>query len=242
MTEVLSDEVLTAYLDGALPEAERRQVEAALADDALAQNRLKALELPQAEIKAAFDDLLAAAPDAPNLPPVEQTRRHRAAWGLAAALVLGAMLGASWPLFSRPAPSSDWKMDVAQYQALYVPQTLAQPAASHQANSTKLADLSQALGHDLAQALTAKGLDFRRAQMLGRNGQPLVQIAYVAPDGTPIALCVTPVDEADYDLRSESLVGLAASHWAQGGFGFVVIGGTDQGFVTKIARDLQGRI
>ena len=239
MSGPISDETLTAYLDGELDAATRKSVEEALQRDANLAIRLGELDVPVDGIVSAFDTVLSDAPEFPN-PQPERTQKiwFRTA-GLAAALAAGLAIGLMWSFSS---DRLDWKVAVANYQVLYVPATLGFPPPDPEQAERTIADLSEALGRDLSPAREPSGLSFRRAQMLGLDGAPLVQMAYVSASSIPFAICVTPVNEGDYAPRTETLSGLSASHWVENGVGFLVIGGQDLEFVEEVARDLYSRI
>ena len=94
----------------------------------------------------------------------------------------------------------------------------------------------------MTQARFVDCLDIRSAQMLGLEGKPLVQMAYLSDDKTPFAICITEVGSADYEPKSEPIEGLAAAHWVKDGFGYLVIGGKDSEFVKKIAENIHTKI
>lgn len=242
MNETISNEDLTAYLDGELAEGERRRIEEAVAADADLAARLEALDVPVGAAKPLFDALLDSAPECPPVQSAARPSRLFPRMAAAGLLVLGIGIGVVWsPLAKRDTPS-DWKMAVANYQVLYVPETLAGGPADPEHAATDLARLSGTLGRDLSRAVSVEGLRFRRAQMLGLEAEPLVQIAYLGDDDVPFAICVTPVDDPSYAPRTEHLAGLAAAHWVADGFGFLVIGGDDLDFVRGVAARLQGSL
>jgi len=240
MTDI-TDEMLTAYLDGELSGDELRKVEEAIETDARLPARIEALDVPRDEIKAAFDDMLLTSPAVPEIPSAAAPTRHMAPLAMAASLVLGVAIGAWW-FGSQSTGADDWKVAVAQYQVLYVPETLIADAPSQSAIEENLQVLSANLGRDLSNAQDANGLEFRRAQMLGLNGSPLVQMAYVSSDGVPFAICVTEVGGGDQSVQTDVLEGLASAYWTDGGYGFLVIGGNDIDFVNSVASDLIGQI
>lgn len=241
MTSTISDETLTAFLDGELSDEERRNVEAAIAADPALAARLEALDIPVADIKTAFDALLKTAP----APVHGSAPRSRVSWStraaVAAVFAIGVLVGVWSPWLTRQA-DTDWKMAVANYQVLYVPETLAGKEPAPDQATEKLSQLSEKLGRDLESAITVEGLSYRRAQMLGLGSEPLVQIAYLSDGNEPFAICITPVDEPSYGPEAEMLAGLASAHWVDDGFGFLVIGGGDLNQVNSIASDLKGRI
>ena len=246
MNKTVTDEQLTAYLDGEMSENERQTVDDALAGDRDLRMRLGSLELPNDAIKATFDDLLASAPAMPTLPAPSAANQNRSARlapaALAAALLFGIVIGAGGLSSMRVADEPDWKLAVANYQVLYVTETLTSVAPPAADDPVNLASLSEALGRDLTGARNADGLEFRRAQLLGFEGQPLVQIAYLSAANEPFAICVTRVSQGDSAPETETIEGLASAHWVRDGFGYLIIGGNDLGFVGKLADDLKARI
>ena len=190
-TPDISDEELTAYLDGELPPEKRDAIDRGLeGDDALAA-RLAALEIP---IDLLREGAAAALQEAPAYPT--QARPGRIGQGAlvaASVAVLALGLGVFWTM--RPAPTQDWVLAVANYQSLYVTETLAasEPEEERQA---RLTTLSEALGTDLTPLLGVGEIEYRRAQLLGFEGEPLVQVAYLK-NGVPIAICITRVPGED---------------------------------------------
>ena len=83
------------------------------------------------------------------------------------------------------------------------------------------------------------GLDYRKGQTLGFDGAPLAQLAFLTPDGTPIAFCI--LREGDQDnsaMRVGAVEGLAAAEWSRDGYSFLLVGGQDQELIEKAARVL----
>ena len=67
MSEI-TDEDLTAFLDGELGAEDAARVSAALAASPELEARLNALQVPLAGMRSAFEGVLAQAPEAPELP------------------------------------------------------------------------------------------------------------------------------------------------------------------------------
>ncbi|MEM8837243.1 MAG: hypothetical protein AAGE89_04060 [Pseudomonadota bacterium] len=242
MTRTFSDADLTAYLDGELDLASERELEVALARDPDLVGRLEALDFPRDEVKTAFDTLLDKAPPPPVRPKATPRTGQFRPLLIAASLTIGIAIGS---FVSSPVNhdlTDDWKLAVANYQVLYVTETLAPDDPDPEGTEARIEAFSETLGRDLRPALNSVGLTFRRTQMLGLNGAPLVQMAYLSEGGVPFAICITRVDETDYAPRAETLIGQAAAHWVDDGIGFLVIGGADEAFVENIARDLSARL
>ena len=136
-----------------------------------------------------------------------------------------------------------WMAVAANYQVLYTKQTLDVPSPDTDVSAQMVAEVSQLIGRDLTAALKVDGLTFKRAQVLGFKGRPLIQIAYVNELGEPFALCVIAMkDVADQPAKVRAFSGLSAAHWKRDGFGYLLIGGKDNAAVADWAQDLQTEI
>ena len=231
----ITDERLTAYLDGELEKEDAAEIEAALAASAELADRLAALDVPIGQIRAAFDQTLDLAPPAPPLPPV--TKQNTTPWlaAIAAAAVLGFGLGGV--MFRQASP--DWTEVVANYQSLYVTDTLAAPPLAPPEQRMSVAALSGRLGVDLVPLIDLDDIQFRRAQMLGFNGEPLVQMAYFAEGAVPIAICVTPITGPDTATNHSRMFGMEAVSWTANGHGYLIIGGDDPSLVKALAEQVR---
>lgn len=237
-----TDEDLTAFLDGEADAALAEAIETALGSDPALNDRLAALDVPMAALQAGFDDLLGAAPAMPKaeVPTISLAiepnvialapARRWGGWAAAAAVVLAFGLGAYGGYsVDKPEKSLTWMQAAASYQALYVPTTLAIASPDVASGQAQLANVSGVVGQDLTGVQTIDGLDFKRAQVLGYNGKPLIQIAYVNGAGEPMALCVIKLDgPAEQKVVTQTMNGLAAASWKADGYGYLLIGGSDQ--------------
>lgn len=224
-----SDEDLTAFLDGEADRNLSARIESALAVDQGVSARLEELSVPMDALNAAGAILAASAPEMQALPPRAPERRAKN-WGVAgmaaASLVIGIGIGA---LALRPAPAEEpaaWIAAIAAYQVLYVPETIANADQSLAQTAAVLQRFSEAGSSAAADLREIEGLTFARAQILGLGSRPLLQVAYADSDGQPVAICAVRVTEADRDFETDVIDGLAATHWVEGGIGYLVIGGT----------------
>lgn len=239
-TSTYTDEDLTAFLDGALPQKRLDAIAAAVAVDPALGARLQALRLPMGVLKADFAQLLGQAPAMPALSLPEPATAF--AWrGLAAALVVGVVLGAgAWAL--RPQPR-DWMDFVAAYQALYVPATLSDIAPTKAQATAQLADLSARLGLDLEGVQANPALQYRRGQVLGYEGALLVQLAFQSADGTPIAFCILQEPrQTAQGFAPGQREGMQTVAWARGGYGFLLIGGKDAKAIIAAAEQIDAAL
>ncbi|MEL7125628.1 MAG: hypothetical protein AAGK30_05335 [Pseudomonadota bacterium] len=231
-----SDEELTAFLDGEANDALSAEIGNALETDAVLGARLEALDIPMAPLAEAYNALLADAPPMPVLPDAStgNGRATRFGWGwgigtfgtgLAAGLAVAVFTGFGQP---EPAPPPGWAAFVASYQSLFTPETLASVSLTEAERAAQLAEVSAALGLDLTSVPDAEGLTLKRAQVLGFNGKPLVQLAYQRADGTPVALCIIPAGPDGKAVSMGVAQGMELARWNTPGFGFLLIGGQDQ--------------
>lgn len=252
-----SNEDLTAYLDQEADADLVRALEAALESDLDLANRLESLRFPKDILAAAFNDQLAAAPPMPELPParieIPQAANEPTAprWmgfftggatGLVAGIAAAFIFGVNTNTVEQTQPG--WLEIVANYQMLYVPETL-DPAQTTQVSGTAadqlaaLETLSTAVAVDLTTLENVPGLTFRRAQRLGFRGKTLIQIAYSLPDGTPVAICILPSESQQKAPRSQALAGMAAADWTTGTHGVLIIGGENQAVIDDLAERVQ---
>lgn len=237
-----SDETLKSYLDGALPEAEAKALEQAMSTDEALQRRLMALDTfaaPVAETfqnlpgEARLESLRAALPTAKP-----QSPRWWTGAAMAASVAVGALVGSQF-LPSGSTEATGWRMEVARYQALYVPETVAYLGGDPNKLATEMARASKAVGLDLDLEALAEvdDLTLRRAQVLGFEGQPLIQMVYTDPKGTPFALCI--MADAEGSEGPEILVGLATHTWESGTHGFILVGGDQLDKINDITKRLR---
>jgi anti-sigma factor RsiW len=236
-TRTFSDEDLTAFLDGEAEMGLSQAIEDAQAADPVLRQRLEELGTAFDALPRAFKPLLNAAPDMPDLPKARNAYPMRAAPSLMmASLVLGVGLG--FLLTNRNGPSStDWMQSVAEYQVLYVPETLTSVAQSTARQAADLARLGGVLDLDLGPAQDGDTLTFKRGQLLGFEGQSLVQLAYLAPGEVPVALCIIDLGElADTNVVATRMLGMSAAHWQRGKHAFLLIGGQDDALIKDAAE------
>lgn len=251
MKTIFSDEELTAYLDGVIaPDIAAKISAAAKSDPALAR-RISGLTIDTGTLMSAFEPALGVARtrnlahklDCANSREVaNRYKRPDGLWkaaSYAATLVAGAAI--SWALLS---PKPDWRIEVAHYQALYVPETLMSIAPDAARLHTEFFRASNALDLSLDSVAFSdvEGLLLRRAQVLGFEGATLVQIAFTLPDGSPVAFCILQKSGPATDLKSDSILGQAVASWSTPTHRFLAIGDTDITEIMAFAKQLQLRI
>lgn len=240
-----TDEELTAYLDGEADADLHARVQLALASDAVLSDRLQSLDLPAAALRDAFSPEVLGAPQMPEglLPAPRETRTPlRLVASIAVAFGLGVVSSYMLQPGPQPAKEPGWKAVVASYQSLYVTDTVDIAAQAPEITADVLTGFGGSHGIDLSPAQTVEGLEFKRAQLLGFKGKPLLQMAYLAPGGVPVALCIIRSNGDDKPMQSEVLAEMATASWVSDGVGYLLIGGQDQEFINSVAEDIRGNL
>lgn len=249
-TVPIKDEDLVAYLDGALEDGRRTEIEAALAQDATLGRRLAALDIDKEALRAAFEAVAATAPTERLHKHLDwqaarlRWRRARSPWvNIAAAVVLGVALGYVVGFSTADDAPKSWQSAIADYQALYTNATLASIPDNVEMKRREIALVSMRIGLPLTlEALQVPGLEFKRAQILEFKGRPLAQFAFLDQSGRPIAFCVIHSDTPDGPIRLDSYRGLPAALWSRNGYGFIVIGGTQSEALERVATTLASQL
>jgi anti-sigma factor RsiW len=245
-----TDEELVGYLDGQIEPTRWNEIDTALAQDQALAARLAALEIDNGKLIAAFDAVTLAAPvdrlrarlntQAPRPAPRQRLPRWTA---IAAALIAGLALGYVAGASNLVRASKDWHVAVADYQALYTKATLAAITEDRARQQPEVADVAEKLGLPVAfEALQIPGLAFKRAQLLGFEGRPIAQFAYLDAHGQPVAFCVTSTGKGDSAMEAERFGALRAMSWSKNGFGFIVIGAIEADTLKDAAELLAKRI
>lgn len=257
-TTIPSDEALTAYLDGELPPTEAARLEALLETDAELAARLEFLSRASLPFAQAFDPLLSQAPKAeleailsrlsaaPVATPANPGRR-RFIGALAACLVAGVIADRAFIGLSRklaaPDESSEWRATVAEYIALYTPETLAGPVPSFSAQEAQLAAVEARLGLSLSpEAVALSGIDFKRAMLLQYDDKPLAQLAYLDPETGPLALCIVRSDDGARPPVAEARKGMNVVYWSDKTHAFMLIGRAPPQRMQALAADVRTRL
>ncbi|MCF6321979.1 MAG: hypothetical protein L3J32_09455 [Rhizobiaceae bacterium] len=239
-----SDEELTAFLDGEFDHARADEIREAVANNFDIQARLKALALDKSEINSAFEQLLDAAPQMPELPQSDAARHSVSSYrtmGLVAAFSFVFLIGGLFAgYFAGQNEEENWREFVATYQALYINATLASIDQDAEAASAELEVVSKATGKtiELAQMVEQTQLDYKRAQILGFEGRPLMQLTFLSKLGEPIALCIIrSKDSENSDIVVSDMRGMLAASWAKDGYEYLLIGGRDATLIESAAKE-----
>jgi anti-sigma factor RsiW len=86
------------------------------------------------------------------------------------------------------------------------------------------------------------GLEFKRAQVLAFERQPLIQFAYRNREQTTIAFYAMRTQAPDEPVHISVINGLATAFWNRAGYGYMVISGTDESAIQALAQTLEQHI
>ncbi|MBW9116068.1 anti-sigma factor [Rhizobium cauense] len=253
-----SDEELTAYIDGELPDADISRIDVLLGSNERVAERLEFLSRSSLSFKQAFEPLLAAAPKAKldamlgvvpaEAKPAPARPDRRALLGaLAACLVAGIVVDRTVMAVRNrshaPDESSEWRAVVAEYIALYTADTLAGPTPSVEAQAAQLSRFEDKLGLSLSpEAVSLPGIEFKRAQLLQYDDKPLAQIAYLDAETGPLALCIVRSDVGVKDPDVEGRHGMNVVYWSNATHAFMLIGRIPIDQMQDLAEDVRKRI
>lgn len=244
---MFSDEQLRDYLAGTLPSEDAARLEEEVAQDPALGARLFDLDYARATpLRDAFEPV----PDAARLKDLETlvlnanvdgaTSKPQVSWKWSAATAAAAFAVGAF-LFSGPTGQDEpsWQDQVAVYQTLYVAETLASTVTNDEELTVQLERSARAVGRTLPLDIVGnlEGMKLLRAQVLGFEGAPLIQMAYLSDDGVPVALCAIRLTApATDELTLETLSGLPVVHWSDGRFGYMVVGDIEGSLLMEIAE------
>ena len=239
-----TDEELTAYLDGELKAAKIAEIDEALANEETLRARLDALSINKDYLKNAFSALLDEAPTmAPIIiaPPKWNFQQMAAAAVVALTIGLGASVFLP-ELSEKKAPG--WRAYVASYQALYSHATLANVDLTEEAAKAELTRVSAAIGKNFDYTIFSEdqNLSYKRSQILSFKGKPLIQLAFLTPDGKPIALCIIRKDGSNKQIQLGEAEGMKSAFWSDDGYEYLLIGGADKALIEKTASYYSQRL
>ena len=267
-----SDDELTAYLDNEADYARIELINEALRHDMDLRQRLDALRIDRQGLSEALAPLLGAAPKYPlQGSPNDQTTRAKQppttshkpgfnfSWRPALAMsmvlvLLGVGIGWAGNRYWAPVNESQWRYYAAVYQALYINSTLSHLERPEDQLHSELKRVSAVLGKSLSldKLAISESLEYKRAQVLGYEGQPLIQLAFLSSVDAPVALCIMRTPPADQrasdgdtphtEVRLTEMEGMSAAIWERGGFSYLLIGGNDDMLIGDIAHQFANTI
>jgi anti-sigma factor RsiW len=242
MNHPLADEQLHAYVDNALTDEERREVERWVAADADAGQRVRAYLEQNLGLHALYDSVLTE-PHALDVRPPRRAANASQWLALAATLVLGIGIGIGWRGWQG---GTNGSVTIAREAALahvaYVPEVrhpVEVPAAEEK---HLVAWLSKRLDAPLrAPSLTSFGYQLLGGRLLpptsSRDPAPLALLMYENPQGKRLSLLVKrEANNAETSFRFSEDQGARVFYWIDGPFGYALAGDIERDELQKIAR------
>lgn len=240
---------LLRYIDGDLDDAERALVEEALSQDQNLRDQLDAMLISDLPFADAFNDhMTLPVPDSLRRSveqmsenalqeesqvsddTAEKPRRRVPYFAMAATFVLGVGIGLladinkTVPGAAMPA----WVNSVVEYHRLYTRETVAQAEGGLAAAQPVLDRLKQSHGMQInVPDLKPLGFDFKRAQLLGLETRPLLQMVYMGDTGHPMAFCLAPAEAGAFEDTPVEIVEMThmwVATWRENGIDYVLVG------------------
>jgi anti-sigma factor RsiW len=257
------DELLVAYLDGALENESLTAIERRLASEPDLQHRLSALRRSDRRFGDAFAILLAGAPadrlaamvrDATVQRPTPAGQVVTRRWAMAAAALAIFAAGALAGYLIRPpaaplgpevaaADPPNWRQAVAGYQSYISAETMEIIAGDPTAIGAEVAAAGTKLSLDLtADSLALEHVYLKRVQLFDYRDRPLVQFAYLSPADGPISFCIIANGRPDEAMEFEQRDGFNIVYWNKDGRGYLVIGRATRETLESLAGDLAQRV
>lgn len=238
-----TEEKLSAFLDGELPAAEMREIEAALARNPALQAELEALMAADALAQDEFAALLrepvpaALAAAVRNAPDVGAANVGRAPsgsrWLAAAAVVLALGLGGAGGYMAGLSQGTQvaapgWLEDIADYHRVYAGQDRHLVEVGAEEAEHIRTWLSATIGAPVPTPdLSAHGLTFRGARLLVAAGKPVAQLMYTDPENRVVALCLVATETPREGVATRTIGAFDMVSWGGDGANYVIVG--DQG-------------
>jgi anti-sigma factor RsiW len=236
------DEQLHAYVDNALTDDERRDVETWIAQDPEAGQRVRAYLEQNLALHALFDPVLGES-HAVQVPP-----RRRAANGprwlaLAASLVLGVGIGFTLRAWQAgPSGAISIAREAALAHVAYVPEVRHPVEVTAAEEKHLVAWLSKRLDAPLrAPSLSAFGYQLLGGRLLpstsDRDPAPVALLMYENPQGKRLTLLVKrEANNSETSFRFTEDQGARVFYWIDGPFGYALAGDLQREELQKIAR------
>jgi anti-sigma factor RsiW len=187
------------------------------------------------------------------LTSANQPRRASLRWAgiggaLAASFVAGIGTRSIWPSVMGPSSTAgqgatkaaEWVEAVANYQAMYVRDTVDRPADNKDRAVSVIAEFQVKTQATLVVPdLTSAGFAFKRVQRLSFNNKPLLQIAYLPTVGLTGAICMMQSETSgDVALQAHQLHRLSLVTWQRQGLSYVFVADAEIATVKAIGEKL----
>jgi anti-sigma factor RsiW len=255
---------LQAYVDAALPEARRAEVEAYLAADPAEAERLRSYQTQTQALRGLYnpvldepvpESLLALA----SRPPAGggSDKALLARWSLqriAAGFVIALVSGlAGWMIHDRYPPAESLARaqpaslthQAAVAHAVFSPDVRRPVEVAAQQEDQLVAWLSKRLGTPVRPPkLGAQGFELIGGRLLPGNSGPVAQFMYQDASGQRLTLYVSTENTANRDtaFRFAQEGSVNVFYWIDGKFGYALSAGMDKGRLAAVATAVYDQI
>lgn len=246
------DDLLQAFVDGALAPAERAAVEAALQGDAALARRVLRLAEQKRLLKERFDPvLLEPVPERLHLRPPAWTGYARAAALVAVGIAIGLALPSP---FDKPAtvpiaatqpasasPASPFAARAARAHAVYAAEVRHPVEVDAAQQEHLVAWLSKRLGTPLkVPVLVDEGFELLGGRLLPGPDGPVAQFMYQEASGRRLTLYVSArsAQEGPTAFRFAQDGPVSVFYWIDGRWGYALSGEIDKGALSRVSSSV----
>jgi anti-sigma factor RsiW len=160
--------------------------------------------------------------------------------GMGTRSILPTVMGPSSTAGQGAIKAAEWVEAVANYQAMYVRDTVDRPADNKDRADSVIAEFQIKTQTTLVVPdLTSAGFAFKRVQRLSFNNKPLLQIAYLPTVGLTGAICMMQSETSgDVALQAHQLHRLSLVTWQRQGLSYVFVADAEIATVKAIGEKL----
>lgn len=239
MSEILETD-LHAYADGRLAEARRLQVEAHLAQDAQAAEKVRVWRVQNEALRSLYNPVLNE-PVPQRLLAARAPRRRWPVYALAAGAI-GLSFGLGWMVHGHQAgralETAALPHRAAVAYAVYAPEVRHPVEVGAEQQDHLVKWLSKRLGHELkVPVLTQQGFELVGGRLLPGGVGPVAQFMYQDSRGQRITLYVSRRDAEPRDtaFRFSQEDKIAVFYWIDGTLGYALSAEMDRARLLTVA-------
>ncbi|MDP6708406.1 MAG: anti-sigma factor [Alphaproteobacteria bacterium] len=246
----INEDDLQAYVDGALAPDRQREVEAHLADDPDAGERLAAYRDQIGLLHALYDPVLDERVPARLRPARAGREGHWIGRGIAASLLL--LLGGVVGWWTRgvdhvtpPSPEQTFARQAVAAHAVFTPEVRHPVEVGAEAEEHLVTWLSKRLKAELrAPVLTASGFDLVGGRLLSERAGPAALFMYEDGTGRRLTLYVrrrvAPMDETAFRYMHEDDIGVF--YWIDSQLSYAIAGQMEKDALLALSRAIYGQL
>jgi anti-sigma factor RsiW len=249
----VQEEDLQAYVDNALDEVHRREIEAYLRDHPEVARRIEGYDAQRKHLRDAFAPV-ASEPIPPelNLRHMLAARRTRTAapWRLAASVVVALCVGglAGWMGRGATEPASGGIAALAREATASYQVFASDPNRPVEISANDNADLVRWVSARLRRPvavpdLTRSGYHYMGGRLVATEHGPAGLFMYDDGHGTRVAMLVRPMNvEKNTPMKAHRQAGVAGYSWADQGLGYSLVAADSTNGLHPLADEMRRQI